>query len=161
MRTTERGSEAATDRVPDGRRRLRDLALIHLAKGQLGLDEDTYRAMLRGVAGVDSAGDLDAAGRARVLEHLRGRGFRPLAGARRRQASPSARYIRWLWDELWRRGEVASREGLGDWLSAHTRRLHPRHVGWARPESLPPEPARRVVRQLRAWLGRVRRRPLD
>jgi len=141
----------------DARRRLRDLALIHLAKGQLGLDDETYRAMLRATAGVDSAGALDPAGRARVLEHLRSRGFRPLAGARRRQASPSARYIRWLWGELWRRGEVASREGLADWLKARTRRWHPRHAGWARPESLPPEPGRRVIRQLRAWLDRVRR----
>jgi phage gp16-like protein len=145
----------------DARRRLRDLALIHLAKAQLGLDDDTYHAMLRATAGVASAADLNAAGRARVLEHLRSRGFRPLAGARRHPASPSARYIRWLWSELWRRGEVGSREGLARWLKAHTRRLHPRRAGWARPESLPAEPARRVIRQLRAWLDRARRRSLD
>jgi hypothetical protein len=155
-----RAEPATGDRGADARRRLHDLALIHLAKAQLGLDDDTYRAMLRATAGVESAGALDAAGRARVIEHLRSRGFRPLAGARRRQASPSARYIRWLWGELWRRGEVASRDGLPDWLKAHTRRLHPRHTGWARPESLPGEPARRIVRQLRAWLARAgRERP--
>jgi hypothetical protein len=33
------------------------LAIIHVAKKQLGLDEDAYRAILSG-AGVDSAGDI-------------------------------------------------------------------------------------------------------
>jgi hypothetical protein len=155
------GAPAASDSGADARRRLRDLALIHLAKAQLGLDDETYRAMLRATAGADSAADLDPMDRARVLEQLRSRGFRPLAGAQRRPASPSARYIRWLWNELWRRGEVVSRDGLADWLKAHTRRLHPRRAGWARPESLPPEPARRVIRQLQAWLARARRRRAD
>lgn len=56
--------------------RRRELAKIHLATKQLGLDEETYRSMLWTVARVHSAKDLDAAGRARVLEHLRSRGFR-------------------------------------------------------------------------------------
>jgi phage gp16-like protein len=52
-------------------RRTRELAKIHaVAWRQLGLDEETYRAMLHEVAGVTSAADLDAAGRARVLDHL-------------------------------------------------------------------------------------------
>ena len=56
--------------------RQRDLAKIHIAKKQLGLDDDTYRAMLERVAGVGSAADLDAAGRRKVLTHLRKAGFR-------------------------------------------------------------------------------------
>lgn len=52
------------------------LAQIHIAKAQLGLDDDTYRAMLWGVARVRSARDLDFAGRTAVLEHLKKCGFK-------------------------------------------------------------------------------------
>lgn len=59
--------------------RRRELAAIHVAKKALGLDEDTYRAMLFTVARVRSAAELDHAGRQAVIEHLRRRGFRPKA----------------------------------------------------------------------------------
>jgi phage gp16-like protein len=52
-------------------RRRKQLAAIHAARRDLGLDEDGYRLMLREVAGVDSAKDLDMAGRRQVLDHLR------------------------------------------------------------------------------------------
>lgn len=47
-----------------------ELAKIHIAKKQLGLDDDTYRAMLKQVAGVISAKDLTAQGRTNVPYHL-------------------------------------------------------------------------------------------
>lgn len=47
-----------------------ELAQIHLAKQQLGLDDSTYRAMLAAVCGVRSAADLDWRGRKKLLEHL-------------------------------------------------------------------------------------------
>lgn len=53
-----------------------ELAKIHIAKTQLGLDVDTYRAMLKQVAGVNSASDLTAKGRKDVLEHLKKCGFK-------------------------------------------------------------------------------------
>lgn len=68
-------------RSPDDRRRA-ELAKIHLAKKVLGLDDETYRAMLRNVAGVDSAADLDARGRRAVLDHLHGKGTGPLASSK-------------------------------------------------------------------------------
>lgn len=52
------------------------LAQIHIARKQLGLDEDTYRAMLFGVARVTSSAQLDHAGREKVLAHLRACGFK-------------------------------------------------------------------------------------
>lgn len=56
------------------------LARIHIAKAQLGLDDDTYRAMLFSVARVTSAKDLDEAGRRNVLDHLKARGFKDQGG---------------------------------------------------------------------------------
>ena len=54
-----------------------ELAKIHMAAKALGMDttdpspNSDYRAMLRQHGGKTSAGELDAAGRARVLDHLR------------------------------------------------------------------------------------------
>ena len=59
--------------APDARRR--ELAQIHIAKAQLGLDDETYRAMLWTVGRVKSSADLDYAGRKAVLDHLKARGF--------------------------------------------------------------------------------------
>jgi phage gp16-like protein len=51
------------------------LAKIHIAIKQLGLDDETYRALLWTVARVKSSKDLDTHGRLAVLEHLKARGF--------------------------------------------------------------------------------------
>jgi phage gp16-like protein len=53
-------------------RRRAELAKIHIAKAEKGLSEDDYRLMLKNVAGVDSAADLDAKARRAVLDHLCG-----------------------------------------------------------------------------------------
>lgn len=72
--------------------RSRELAKIHLAAAQLGMDthdkapESDYRRMLWSVARVHSAADLDEAGRHRVLAHLKSAGFR---GAPRGRTKPA------------------------------------------------------------------------
>ncbi|MBK5230227.1 MAG: regulatory protein GemA [Thermoleophilia bacterium] len=68
--------------APDTRRR--ELAQIHIAKAQLGLDEETYRAMLWTVGRVRSSADLDYAGRKAVLEHMKARGFKATAPKEKR-----------------------------------------------------------------------------
>ncbi len=60
--------------APDLRKR--ELAQIHIARQQLGMDDDTYRAMLWTVARVKSAADLDWAGRKQVLDHCKAKGFK-------------------------------------------------------------------------------------
>lgn len=69
----------------------RELGMIHVAKKQLRLDDDAYRAMLWSVARVNSAADLDAAGRERVIEHLKARGFKVTRGGKRRPKPPADR----------------------------------------------------------------------
>jgi len=63
--------------------RRRELAQIHIAKKDLGIDDDTYRLMLRTIARVDSAGDLNAEGRRQVIAHLKARGFKPKASIKK------------------------------------------------------------------------------
>jgi hypothetical protein len=65
------------NRYPTDQRR-RDLAAIHMAKVQLDMTDDAYRDILWSVARVRSAGDLDQAGRSKVLDHFRACGWRPL-----------------------------------------------------------------------------------
>lgn len=62
--------------------RNRDLAKIHVAKKQLALSDEDYRAMLWTIGRVRSSGDLDAHGRRKVLAHMQSRGFRPRATGR-------------------------------------------------------------------------------
>lgn len=70
--------------APDLRKR--ELAQIHIAKAQLGMDDETYRAMLWTIARVKSAADLDWTGRKRVLEHMIGCGAK-LVGVHRPRAA--------------------------------------------------------------------------
>jgi phage gp16-like protein len=59
---------AKTTQTPAQRRAA--LAKIHLGKKQLGLDDDTYRALLHHIAGVSSSKDLSSLGLDNVLAHL-------------------------------------------------------------------------------------------
>ena len=52
------------------------LAKIHIAKKQLGMNDDCYREMLKQVAGVKSAKELDLSGFDKVLRHLKQVGFK-------------------------------------------------------------------------------------
>lgn len=56
--------------------RCRDLAKIHIAKKQFGMDDVTYREMLFNITGFRSAADLDSKQRWAVIKHLKARGYR-------------------------------------------------------------------------------------
>lgn len=68
--------------------RKRQLAQIHLAAKELGMDDDTYRDMLWTVARVRSARDLDAPGRRAVIDHLVKLGHKPKRRGRTRTTAP-------------------------------------------------------------------------
>lgn len=55
--------------APDPRR-ARDLARIHLAKKELGLNEETYRSLLKSTTGKDSASAMGPGERWKVLLQL-------------------------------------------------------------------------------------------
>jgi phage gp16-like protein len=79
---------------PDNRRR--ELAQIHIAKKQLGIEDDAYRDMLRTIGRVESSADLGDHGRKAVLEHLKKCGF---------QASRSTK------------PKLSSKPGAWDWVN--------------------------------------------
>jgi hypothetical protein len=53
-------------------------ALVHIAKSDLHLDDATYRQILKGVAGVDSAARLTRRGFDRVMKRFQTMGFKGL-----------------------------------------------------------------------------------
>lgn len=142
-------------------RRRADLARIHVAKARLGLDDPTYRSVLRGLAGVDSAALLDARGRARVLAALRewgGLGRRapdPEAARRRAAQGPSrnasAGKLRALWRRMHQAGIV--HDGSAEALDAFVRH----RAGVAGVSRLTGAQAARVIAALKAWEKRARK----
>jgi len=53
-------------------------ALVHIAKENLHLDEDSYRQILKGVAGVGSAAELTREGFEKVMKRFQEMGFKGL-----------------------------------------------------------------------------------
>jgi len=53
-----------------------ELAVIHIAKKQLALDDDAYRSIMLSVAGKQSAAELDGIGRRKLLDHFKKIGFK-------------------------------------------------------------------------------------
>lgn len=125
--------------------RTRELAKIHLAAKQLGLDRETYEAMLFTLARVRSAGELDIAGRAKVLAHLQSRGAKI---GRPRQEEPVVRKIRALWLSL--RDAGLLRDASERALNAFVKR----QVGVASPTWCSAHQANQVIEALKAWLER-------
>ena len=80
-------------------RRRAALAKIHIAKKQLAMEDETYRAMLQEVAGGDSAADLDLRGLGKVLDHLAERGAKFYRRSRQSKVSSAPREKRRL---LWK-----------------------------------------------------------
>lgn len=59
--------------------RKNELAMIHLAKKQLALEDDEYRAILLSVTGRQSSADLDWQGRKKLIDHFKKIGFKVAA----------------------------------------------------------------------------------
>lgn len=91
-------------------------AIINIAKGQLGLDEDTYRAILVRVTGVASLRAMSYNQRLAVIEEMKRLGFKVKVKGRKLPASvkPYIRLIHALWSNCARLGvvETGSREAL-------------------------------------------------
>jgi len=52
------------------------IGVIHVAKNQLGMDDDTYRAFLLDMTGKDSCAKMTPKEHWRILEELKRRGLR-------------------------------------------------------------------------------------
>jgi phage gp16-like protein len=109
-------ARTATFNGADQRRRGM-IAKVKVAQKQLGLDEDTYRALLQRVTGKRSAADLNVAELEAVIGDLVDHGFKPTVivggninagktAAIARADHPSARKARAMWISLHQLGVV-------------------------------------------------------
>jgi len=103
-----------------------DLAKIHIAKKELQLDDDTYRAILREQCGADSARDLSPAKVGRLLAHFKRLGYRVKSprksGTTRPLASdPQSKKIRAIWLDLHEMGVVKNPSEVA--LAAYVKRM--------------------------------------
>lgn len=101
------------------------IALLHVAKKQLALVDDDYRAILIRIAGVDSAADLSELDFERVLAEFNRLGFRSTGAARHFGHRPGfatpaqVRLIRELWREY--HGDDPAESALNSWLAHYHR----------------------------------------
>ncbi len=130
----------------------RDLAKIHIARKELGMEEEDYRAMLQDVAGVGSSADLTVAGRSKVLRRLEKLGWKPKTRKPRQKITarePVDRKIRALWLDLANLGAVRDRseKALNSYVS--------RQTGVDRLDWLSSKQAEKVIEALKQWQSRV------
>lgn len=131
--------------------RQRLIRLIHVAKRELRLDEETYRDMLLGVSGKASSADLSTEELEKVLAHLKRNGFkvRSKRGDVPQADDAQSRMIRGLWLELHQTGAVRNASEAA--LAAFTKRM----TGVDALQWLTSEQASKLIEELKRWLSRV------
>ncbi|WP_304635515.1 gp16 family protein [Pseudoalteromonas sp.] len=102
------------------------IQLIHIAKSQLGLDDETYRAALYGIAGKSSCKQMSIKQLNQVLEHFKKSGFKSVI---KRRLSPKSdpkqlgevNKVRAIWIAMHKQGFV--RDGSETALDAYVNRM--------------------------------------
>lgn len=136
------------------------IAKIHLAKNQLGLDEDTYRSIISQTVGKDSAAKCTDKQLIKVIEAIKAKGWsdkKPRAKGdkttKERKAyenanKPSISKIYALWGVLQRSGKIKSHDkaALDAFVKKYT---HVDHVKW-----LDEEQARKIIEILKQMIAR-------
>lgn len=141
--------------APSNPNRVRLIKLIHVARRELRMDDDTYRLMLAGMKGLDgatSSADLSVPNLLRVLEQLKQKGFkvRPNKKNKRPLADDEqSKKIRSLWLSLHDLGAVRdpSEEALAKFVLGMTRVAA---LQW-----LSTDQASQVIENLKPWHQRV------
>lgn len=130
------------------------ISAIHVAKKQLGLDEDTYRAKLVNIVGKPSTKDMTEDERQKVLTVFRNEGFRPAAPSRRADGRAKltgkfAGKLQALWIAGWNLGIFRERD------DAALVNFVKRQTGLDAVQFLRfPEDARKAIEAIKAILAR-------
>jgi phage gp16-like protein len=87
------------------------LAKLHIAKKQLGLDDDTWRDLLERETGKRSSKDMSDRERGRVLDVLKNNGFKPVSkGSRKGIEGKYAPKLQALWIAGYNLGLIRNRD---------------------------------------------------
>jgi len=135
------------------------LAKIHVAKKQLRMADDDYRAVLMRVTWKSSAADCSDAELVAVLEEMQSLGFvdqpRP---KNRRSDNPQVRMIYAIWADIrpLLDGNAGDAE-LRSFVARQTKSVK-NPTGISAPEFLYAEEANKVIEGLKAWRARLQRK---
>ncbi|MGR9345867.1 gp16 family protein [Rhizobium leguminosarum] len=130
------------------------ITAIHVAKKQLGLDDETYRAKLEVITGKASTRDMTEAERERVLQVFRKEGFRPKSNRRRdgrlKLTGKYAAKLQALWIAASNLGIIHDRDdaALVKFVERQTGIEHVRFLKNA-------ADARKAVEALKGWIARA------
>lgn len=128
------------------------LAKVHIAKKELALAEDDYRALLVRITGKSSSRDCSEGELDRLLSEFKRLGWKPktngAASGVKKSGKPHVRKVYALWGELDRAGALhdGSRGALQSFVS--------RQTGVSSPEWLTATQANQVTEGLKAMLRR-------
>ncbi|EPS1205731.1 MULTISPECIES: gp16 family protein [Enterobacteriaceae] len=130
------------------------IQLIHIARSDLQMDEDTYRQMLQGLTGKASTKGMDTPQLNRVLESMKKKGFRIKPAGKTKSglpldSHPQSKKIRALWLEMAAAGVVrdCSEQALALWVK--------RETGISALRWLSNEQASSVIEKLKKWQRRA------
>jgi phage gp16-like protein len=130
------------------------ISAIHVAKKQLGLDEDTYRAKLEIITGKASTKSMTEAERERVLQVFRKEGFQPKsnrrADGRLKISGKYAGKLQALWISAWNLGIIQNRDDAA-LVKFAERQTGIEHVRFLKNAA----DARKAVEALKGWIARV------
>lgn len=131
----------------------REIQLIHIARQQTGMDEETYRALLSDRFGLKSSTDMDWRQRKQLLDHFKTLGFKVTPSKAKPQSrkladDPQSKKIRALWLELHTAGKVRNPDESA--LAAFVKRqTKVEALQW-----LSASQASAVIEELKKWLAR-------
>jgi len=143
------------------------IQLIHIARNQLALDDDTYRTLLGSVVtGKSSCRDMTIVELQSVIKALEAKGFKskPRSSARRRMSSPSAvsTKVRAVWRAMLSDGFIrdGSDAALDRYVQRQTR-LRNGGAGVATLEWLRAEAEDNLLESLKQWHIREMKKALQ
>ncbi|ORE98688.1 regulatory protein GemA [Aurantimonas sp. 22II-16-19i] len=129
------------------------LAKMHVAKRDLGLDDDTYRAVLVRVTGKRSSKDMTDRERQAGLDEFVRQGFKPASKrsgkANKALSGPYAKKAQALWIALWNLGAVFD-ERDSALLAFVDRQTGLQRTEWLRD----PEQGKALIEALKKWCER-------
>ena len=132
--------------------------IIHVARRELGMDEDAYRLMLERVTGVASLRAMSVRQKIEVIDELKRMGFRIKSGGHKlpKAFAPHSRQIHALWKSCYRLGviENPSREALRAFCKRFV--AHGNETVAVDPDLLSRDQAAPVIAALRAMETRGR-----
>lgn len=135
------------------------IAKIHIAKKELALADESYRAILERVTGRASSKDCSERQLEQLLAEFKRLGWVPKTGTTRISDRPYVRKIYALWKEAGIVGAVdtASKQALRAFVERQTRPAAGR-PGKSAPEFCSPAEANRVSEGIKAMIRRVEER---